>query len=195
MDESLPSKQVAAGSRPVIRSIDYGRFVVALYVRLPLHGASIEGQARFYEEAIMHRITGWYEKDPHGRNAKFGMVVRTACGNSIVALPRTWQPARPCKRCEQMRLEPLLSKKKRGDDFGIIIGQWAESTEYAERWAGLTDQVVPYALDVIMTCQSKRFARIVARGLGFEPPETIVEQFPEALPYVKYLRRPKGVPE
>lgn len=131
--------------------------------------------------------TGHGAKERHVRHVVAEVIdagcVRTSCGHVLEALPRTWQPTRPCGRCPESawRMAPDIEIT-----IGEVHGLHERAGEYLDQAA---ERRLAHARHVIRTCGSKRLARKIARAIGFDPPESIAEHDPDLLQHVKYHRK------
>lgn len=168
--------------------------MAALQYRTPFFGVSITGAAIWKDKAILHRIGRFLPNEavgrasgyPYDRFAGHGMAVMTICGNKLIALPHTWQPSRPCRRCGMV--------DEHGVGWALGVHSSPERQEAALLWNAATGQWRDHAMHVIRTCNSKRLSREIARALGFDPPETIVEDHPDLVRFVQYQNPPKNMP-
>lgn len=108
--------------------------------------------------------------------------VTTACGNRLEALPRTWQPDRPCKRC---------AHKWPSFNFFAEIGAPVYGRAFFHDSAD--ERLAAYGRRVIRHCGSKKLAREIAVAIGYENPEDIAVDHPDLREFVTYIRVPKAL--
>lgn len=143
----------------------------------PITAVAILGNSQWDETAVVHLVAQITDTSE----------VVTGCGQTIAALPRTWQKVRACKRCPEITGTTATAENP---ELLSAIGQ----IEPAPRETfGYLDDVSSrarlYGLHSIRHSSSKKTARMIAKRLGYDPPETIGEEYPDLLLKVKYVRK------
>lgn len=107
--------------------------------------------------------------------------VITMCGREIIALPSTWAKTRQCVKCYGTETFPQ----------GIVtaIGE----IEHPRPVNGFPDRSrerrVVHALFCLRNASSKKYARDIARSLGYNPPERILDEHPEFTDKIVYVNK------
>lgn len=146
--------------------------MVSVVVSMMPTGVPIGGKHTFKHTVVRHlavQVHGYAE-------------ITTACGYRLEALPRTWQPDRMCERCaKKMVLQARSMTVEIGaPEFGMAY--------FHDEWEA---RLQAHGRRMIRHCGSKKYARIIAVGIGYAEPEDILEDHPDLHDFIVYIRPPK----